>query len=159
MKGKPQKYSFLEAKAKIEYFCAYQERCHSEVEKKLFDWGLAPDQVDALIADLIQHNFLNEGRFAEAYVSGKFRIKKWGRNKIKMHLKQKRVNEYSIKKSLAEIEEEEYLKVLEELAIKKHREAKGNKWEKRQKTYAYLTNRGYESGLIQDVLEKNFPLS
>ncbi|MCB0477143.1 MAG: RecX family transcriptional regulator [Crocinitomicaceae bacterium] len=144
----------MESKAKIEYFCAYQERCHSEVSKKLYDWGLAPDQVDALLADLIQNNFLNEGRFAESYVSGKFRMKKWGRNKIRLHLKQKKVNEYSIKKALESIDDEEYLECLELLIQKKYKEAKGNKWEKRQKTYSFLVHKGYESSVVQDALDR-----
>ncbi|MEZ4938919.1 MAG: regulatory protein RecX [Crocinitomicaceae bacterium] len=148
----------MEAKAKIEYFCVYQERCHSEVTKKLYEWGLATDQVDVLISDLIQNNFLNEGRFAEAYVSGKFRIKRWGRNKIRVHLKQKHVNEYSIKKALDSIDEETYIETIELLAQKKQAEVNGNQWEKRRKCYSYLLNKGFESSLIQNVLDKLFPL-
>src|SRR5688572_5536586 len=109
MTGSPT-YSFLEAKQKIEAFCAYQERCDFEVRQKLFSWGLFQEDVDALISDLITHNFLNEQRFAEAYVSGKFRIKKWGRVKIRQQLKLRKISEYSIKKGMQVIDDEEYIK-------------------------------------------------
>lgn len=158
MKPERKKYSFLECKAKIEYFCAYQERCHSEVQKKLLSWGMDQEQTDNLVADLITNNFLNEGRFAEAFVSGKFRIKKWGRNKIRLHLKQKKVSEYSINKAFAEMDEEEYLETLQELLEKKYREAKGNVWEKRKKTSSFLINKGYEGDLIRESLDKTFPI-
>jgi regulatory protein len=153
------KYSFLEAKAKIEYFCAYQERCHSEVESKLFDWGMDLEQSNNLIADLISNNFLNEERFADAYTSGKFRMKKWGKKKIKLNLKQKKVSDYSIKKALNNIDEEEYLETLNLLVCKKHNDIrKGNKWDKRKKTISYLIGRGFEADLINESLNKNFPL-
>ncbi len=155
---KQQKYSFLEAKAKIEYFCAYQERCHSEVDSKLFDWGFDREQRDILIADLIQNNFLNEQRFAEAFVSGKVRIKKWGRKKIELHLKQKKVSSYSIKKGFEALDQDEYLEILKGLIERKHREVSGNKWEKRKKVYAYLMNKGYESHLINEMLNELFPI-
>ena len=155
---KPQKYSFLESKAKIEYFCVYQERCHSEVESKLYSWGLSSEQVGQLVADLIENNFLNEGRFAEAYASGKFRIKKWGKRKILLHLKQKRVSEYSINKALNDLDEDEYLETIRHLISRKHQETKGNKWEKRKKTLSYLQNKGFESGLVRLQLDELFPV-
>lgn len=155
---KPQKYSFLESKAKIEYFCAYQERCHSEVESKLYSWGLSSEQVGQLVADLIENNFLNEGRFAEAYASGKFRIKKWGKRKIFLHLKQKRVSEYSINKALNDLDEDEYLETIRHLISRKHQETKGNKWEKRKKTLSYLQNKGFESGLVREQVDELFPI-
>lgn len=153
-----QKYSLLDAKAKIEYFCAYQERCHSEVESKLYSWGLDKEQVGYLVADLITNNFLNEARFAEAYASGKFRIKKWGKRKILLHFKQKKVSDYSIKKALESIEEDEYMETLQQLVLKKYQESKGNQWEKRKKTLSFLQNKGYESFLIREQLDEHFPI-
>jgi regulatory protein len=98
-------FSFLEAKAKLEAFCAYQERCQMEIENKLYAWKFSDEQISQLIADLITNRFLDEERFASAFVSGKFRIKHWGRIKIKAHLKAKRISNYSIEKGLKEIDD------------------------------------------------------
>lgn len=148
------KISFLEAKSKLEAYCAYQERCHFEVSQKLISWGITGEQHDQLIADLITHRFLDEQRFAEAFVSGKFRIKKWGRIKIRQHLKQKHVSEYSIKKGLAEIDLEEYYTTLKNLAERKATELSKEKdpWQKKAKVMRFLASRGFEQELIYDVL-------
>ena len=149
--------SFLEAKAKLEWYCVYQERCMQEVENKLKDWGFYGEQSDNLIADLIVNNFLNEERFAIAYVSGKIRIKKWGKIKIKINLKQKKISEYSTKKAFKEIEDSEYFDNLDYLATKKFEVVKGkNKWDKKAKIQRYLISKGYENQLIYDVLNDLF---
>ncbi len=126
------KYQLLEAKQKVEAYCAYQERCDFEVRKKLQDWWMPQDHIDILISDLISNNFLNEERFACAFVSGKFRIKKWGRIKIKQHLKQKRISDYSINKGMQEIDEEAYLRTIQDLIASKSRLTKfKNDWDKK----------------------------
>ncbi|MCH2226113.1 MAG: RecX family transcriptional regulator [Crocinitomicaceae bacterium] len=146
------KYSLLEAKQKIEAYCAYQERCHSEVRKKLTGWKLDDEDVNVLISDLIQNNFLDEERFAGAFVSGKFRIKKWGRIKIKQHLKQKQISDYSIKKGMEEIEEQEYYATLVQLAESKNRLINTeDNWQRLTKLQRYLHSKGYETELIREV--------
>ena len=141
----------LEAKQKIESYCAYQERCDFEVRKKLNDWCLPYDQIDILISDLISNNFLNEERYACTYVSGKFKLKKWGRNKIKQHLKQKKISTYSINKGLQEIQEEEYLSTLQQLIDKKSKMATfKNEWDRKAKLQRFLLSKGYESELINE---------
>lgn len=148
------KLSFLEAKAKIEAYCAYQERCQSEVSNKLFQWGIVGEQQDQLIAHLISNRFLDEERFAEAYVSGKFRIKKWGRIKIRQHLKQKHISDYSIKKALAQIDGEEYFETLVQLCNQKSTQLGKEKdsWAKKAKIMRFLASKGFESDLIYEVL-------
>lgn len=149
------KYGLLEAKTKIEAFCAYQERCDQEIRQKLKEWGMDYEHVDILISDLIQQNFLNEERFASAFVSGKFRIKRWGRIKIKQHLKQKNISTYSMNKGLAEIDEAEYLKTLEELAVSKNALTNAkNKWDRLAKLQRYLQSKGYENDLIRETLDQ-----
>ncbi len=144
-----QKYSLLEAKQKLEAFCAYQERCDQEIRKKVKSWGLFGEDVDILISDLIQNNFLNEERFASAFVSGKFRIKRWGRIKIRQHLKQKNISDYSINKGLNEIDESEYFQTIKDLIESKNRltKAKDN-WDRRAKLQRYMQAKGFEHELV-----------
>ncbi len=144
-----QTYSFLEAKQKIEAYCAYQERCDFEVRQKLFSWNLNLEDVDALISDLITHNFLNEERFAEAYVSGKFRIKRWGRVKIRQQLKLKKISAYSINKGMSVIDDDEYVKTAKELIeSKSHLIKSKNQRDKMNKLKRYLSSKGYETELV-----------
>lgn len=149
-----QTYSFLEAKQKIEVYCAYQERCDLEVRQKLFSWNLNLEDVDALISDLITHNFLNEERFAEAYVSGKFRIKRWGRVKIRQQLKLKKISAYSINKGMAVIDDDEYIKTVKELVESKSRLIKSkNQWDKINKLKRYLSSKGYETEMVHEIVD------
>jgi regulatory protein len=152
------KYTFLEVKAKLEALCAYQERCSFELEQKMIRWEVPQDNRDALLAHLISHNFLSEERFAEAFVSGKFRIKKWGRIKIKSGLKQKRISDYSINKGLAFIDDEAYWDQLVGLAKRKLTLLSGAKddYPTRVKLYRYLNGRGYEQSLVKEAVEMVF---
>ena len=150
------KYSFLEAKAKLEALCAYQERCQYELQQKLYSWGIDREDSDRLISDLIQNNFLNEERFVSSFVSGKFRIKKWGRIKIKAELKQRHISSYSIQKGLSEIDPDDYWKSLLHLARKKLKDLYKAKdiWDKKVKLNRFLQSKGYESDLINDAIEE-----
>lgn len=139
---------------KMKSWCAYQERSQNEVRQKLYEYRLEPEAVDSIIIDLIEEKFLNEERFAMAFASGKFRIKHWGRNKIKMGLKQHRVSDYCIKKALKSIDGDEYEKILERVLEKKIRLTKGS--DSKKKYYAvlnYAMARGFESDLIIEQLK------
>lgn len=153
MKNSEHTYSFLEAKQKIEAWCAYQERAQSEVEKKLREYGLDTEDTYALISDLITNNFLNEQRFASAFTSGKVRIKRWGRKKIYNQLLQKHVAKIIIQEAFNEIDLDIYQENLTHLAQRKFTETKGTLFERKVKTARFLTGKGYEFDLIQDVLE------
>ena len=104
---------------KIKPYCAYQERCHSEVKEKLSGYGLHRPDVEQLMSRLIEENYLNEERFAIAYASGHARIKKWGKVKITHGLRQKGVSAFCIKKALNEIDMDEYFAILQKLAAQK----------------------------------------
>ena len=150
------KYSFLEAKSKLEYLCAYQERCSSELEKKMFDWGFNQEDTSQLISHLIANNYLNEERFADAFTSGKVNIKKWGRIKIQQQLKQKRISDYSIRKSLSMIDEVVYLKNLQSLALKKWKtlSKERDSYSKKVKVYRFLSSKGYETDLLRNCVDE-----
>jgi regulatory protein len=148
-----QRYSFLKAKLKIEAFCAYQDRCHFEVDKKLKSMGVDREDVDALLAYLVEHKFLDEQRFADSFVSGKVNIKKWGRTKIKYHLNQKRISSACIQSALNKIDDEIYFDNLKVLAKIKFKEKKGSTYERKMKTMRFLYQRGYESDEINSILD------
>lgn len=145
-----------QALQKLKHYCAYQERCHTEVKEKLYNLGVWRKDQDQIIATLIEENYLNEERFAIAFAGGKFRIKQWGRVKIKYELKQKQVSEYSIKKALKQIEEDEYLKVLNKLAKAKYALLKSEQYlVRKKKTMDYLIGRGFEMELVKGVVGKD----
>ena len=141
---------------KIKHYCSYQERSHREVKEKLYSFGLYKDEVESLLSQMIEENYLNEERYAVAFAGGKFRIRQWGRIKIKYELKQKRVSEYCIKKGLASIADEEYKKTLQKLfeekkeLLKKEKEVRN----KKQKIRFFLVQKGYEPELISELLSK-----
>ena len=139
---------------KLQRYCAYQDRCHQEVRKKLLDLGLRGQEVEQVIAELIQDNFLNEQRFACSYARGKFRIKKWGKIKIKMELKRREISPYCIQKGLEEIDHNEYLAELKKL-IKTNilRYNASSSFEKKMKTIKYLANKGFEKNLIWQLID------
>lgn len=142
-------YTVNEAQKILEHYCAYQERCHKEVEKKLRDLKMIPQAQEQIILHLLQHNFLNEERFAKAFVRGKFSIKKWGRNKIIRELKAKQISTYNIKTALKEINEEIYLETLHKIAIKKMALIKeSNVYKKRNKLSNFLISKGFETNLV-----------
>ncbi len=140
-----------QALQKLKHYCAYQERCHSEVKEKLYSLGVWKKDHDGIISTLIEENYLNEERFAMAYAGGKWRVKHWGRVRIKYELKQKQVSEYCIKKALKQIDEEEYMRVLNEMAEAKYRSLKSDQYlARKKKTIDYLVNRGFELSLVNN---------
>lgn len=144
------------ALTKAEHFCAYQERSQQEVRDKLYEWGLGPDAVEQTISRLIEGNFLNEDRFAKAYVKGKFNQKAWGKIKIKQGLKLKRVPDVLIKKALLTIDLDDYMTALTRLLEKKAPSVtEKNEFKRRYKLQQYAMSRGYEADLIAEVLKNS----
>ncbi|MCW3116812.1 MAG: RecX family transcriptional regulator [Chitinophagaceae bacterium] len=143
-----------QALQKLKHFCGYQERSHSEVKEKLYRLGISKSEHDEIISTLIEENYLNEERFAIAFAGGKFRVKQWGRVKIKYELKQKQVSEYNIKKALKEIDETAYYNTLQKLYQEKWESLKGEKnpFSKMAKTRDYLLQKGYEGDAVKGML-------
>lgn len=137
-------------------YCAYQERAQQEVREKLAEWGIYGNEAENIIINLIEENYLNEERFSRAYVRGKFRIKQWGRQKIRAALKFKKVSEACINFGMKEISEVEYLEVLKSLVderLKKTTER--NILKRNYKVVSSLMARGFEPDLIWDCLKDN----
>jgi regulatory protein len=144
-----------QALQKLKHYCAYQERCHSEVRARLFELGVWKKDHDALIATLIEENYLNEERFAIAYAGGKFRIKEWGRNRIRHELKKKQVSEYSIRKAMRQIDPGDYERTLKSLAAEKYGALKKYQYlVRKKKTVDYLVQKGYEPDMALRAVEE-----
>lgn len=149
------RYSPTEALAKIQRYCAYQERSHKEVKTKLFDYGLYASEVDELLSRLISDGFLNEERFAKAFAGGKFRIKKWGRLKIKNELEFMGLTKNCIQRGLNEIDAADYRKTLHLLLKKKSMLlTEENAFKKRDKLARYAISKGYEPEMVWQVVKE-----
>jgi regulatory protein len=144
-----------QALQKLRQYCAYQERSHSEVKQKLWDLGVWRSDHDEIIASLIEDDYLNEERFATAFVGGKFRMKDWGRKKIYYGLKEKGVSDYLIKRAMKEIDQEAYQKTLADLAEKKYTSLKGEQYlVRKKKTMDYLLQKGFEPELVTATVNR-----
>ena len=152
-KGYRKTYTPSQAKPKIEKFCAYQERSHQQVKRKLQGYGLNGMDADILLVELMHANFLNEERYAMAYARGKFKIKGWGKAKIKQGLKREGVGEKLIQQALASLGMDDYLDTLNTLATKKWPLIKGaSHIEKVFKLKRYLVGKGYDFEAIDKAI-------
>ena len=149
-------YTVSEAQSRLEHYCAYQERCHKEVEQKLREMKMIPEAVEIIIGHLLQHNFLNESRFSQAFARGKFNHKKWGKRRIISELKFRNISEYNIRLGLKEISEADYISTFHTLSEKRFHQlaSEKNLQKKRKKFTDYLLYRGWESHLIYEKLRE-----
>ena len=144
-----------DAKKNIEHYCAYQERCHKEVINRLKNLGIIQNAIEKIVADLIQNNYLNETRFAQSFARGKFRIKKWGKVKIRRELNKREISEYNIKMGMKEISNSDYEETFNMLLEKKLSELSHlSESEKKRKVLNYLLYRGWEVEKIFEALRK-----
>ncbi|PQV49390.1 regulatory protein [Jejuia pallidilutea] len=150
-------YTVQEATRKLEHYCAYQERCHKEVRQKLVSMHMIPEAIDVIIVHLLEHNYLNETRFAKTFVRGKFRMKAWGRRRLTFELKQKDISKVNINQALAEIDNAEYIEVFNGLAEKKaNTMTETSTLKKKRKLIDYLLYRGWESHLVYEKAKELF---
>ena len=145
--------SIKDALRKAAMFCAYQERTQQEVRDRLHDWGVSGDDAEEVIAELIQQNYLNEERFAKSFAGGKFRVKGWGRRKIKQHLQQRGISGYNLDQAMKEIAPDDYRETLTDLLAKKRQSLRDdNPLVVKQILVRYALSKGYESELVWQVL-------
>ena len=151
--NKRKSYTLAQAQKKLEYYCVYQERCHKEVIAKLKTLGMIPSVIDKIISELIKANYLNETRFTQSFVRGKFRIKKWGKNRILQELKVREISSFNIKLGMKEISDDNYQKTFYELFEKRRREVKQlTKTEQKKKIFSYMSYRGWENSKVYAAL-------
>lgn len=154
-KRKPAKvHTLITALEKVRNYCAYQERCQQEVRDKLYELGLHQKEVEQGVSVLVSEGFVNEERFAVAYAGGKFRIKKWGKVKIRAGLKARKISDYCIKKALQAIDDKEY-----ELTLQKTISdglKKASKYKEPLRTRAavrYAVSHGFEPEYVWDAVK------
>ena len=152
----PQKKRWTSDKAleNARKYCAYQERCHSEVRYKLLSHGIYGDFLEEIIAVLIEENYLNEERFAVQFAGGKHRIKGWGKQKIIQELKSRQVSEYSIRTAILSISHEEENERLSHTLEKKIRVSKSpDKASMKNELIKYAMSKGYQYNDIVRLLD------
>jgi regulatory protein len=151
-------YTIKEATVKLMQFCAYRDRSQKEVEEKLKEMRMIPAACEQIIIQLMRENFLNEERFARSFARGKFRIKKWGKIRIKQELKFREISTPLINTALTEIDDEQYYSTLQELAEKKLNLIKEtDKFKRKKKLIDHLLSKGYESSLVFEVTSQLIP--
>ena len=147
-------YTAEQALEALQHYCAYQDRCHQEARAKLHELGYYGDPAEEVIADLIREKYLDEERFARSYARGKFKMKRWGRYRIRAELKKRDISAYCIKKAMTEIGDGEYYATLcQELERRDGVEKAGqHPYLRRRKLADYMVKRGYESGLVWQAI-------
>ncbi len=157
---KKKSFTVDEIKKKLENFCIYQDRCHKEVEQKMSNYNLIFEAKELILLYLIQYNFLNEERFSKSFARGKFRIKKWGKQRIIRELKYRNISVYNINSALKEIDETEYLQTIITITERKNKTIKEpNLFKRKKKLVDFLLRKGFDFSLVYQtvnntVLEK-----
>ena len=144
-----------EIEGKLQYYCSYQDRCHKEVTEKLKTFNVKHHESNQIISNLINDNYLNESRFSESFVRGKFKIKNWGKIRIISELKRRNISPYNITLGLKEVEDQDYLNKFEEIFKKKLSSLNNLSSDvKKKKIISYLQYRGWESNLIYSKINE-----
>ena len=130
------------------------EHCESEVKEKLLAWGGSNEEVDEIIAYLIEERYIDNQRYANSYTRDKFRFNHWGKYKINMMLRSKDIESETIEEALGQIDEEEYLEKLQQILREKLRSLKySSEYEKKGKLFKFAQSRGFESSTISKVID------
>lgn len=155
MEQSPKTYSFEEAKRLMEQYCIYRDRCHKEVEAKIWSLRMTKAEHDAILEHLITEKYLDESRYVQSFVRGKFNQNRWGRKKIVNQLKFNQISDYNIRLGLKEIDESEYRKTML-LLIEKKSEAlgKAKNFKNQNKVLQYLVQKGFEYDLSLELIKE-----
>lgn len=149
---------YQKAIQKAEAYCARSEKCISEVQKKLYDWHFPEEYHELVIAHLLSLKFIDEERYAKAFVRDKFRFNKWGKLKIRAALARKRISSENSFNALEEITNNEYAEMLNDVLSQKFKEIKRKEsdfYKQKQKVLAFAQSRGFEPDLAINFIENN----
>jgi regulatory protein len=135
--------------------CSRRELCCDEIRNKLVQWGIENNDAEKIIGVLLSEKFIDESRYAFAFVRDKFRYNKWGKVKIAAHLRAKKLSPDIIKSALESIEDEQYNRFLRELIDVHRRSVKAkNQYDLKAKLLRYGLSKGFESSLLYDILNE-----
>lgn len=153
MERKKHIYTEQEAYQKLSALCAMSEQCCHDVMMKMKRWEVAQEVAEKMVARLVKERFIDEERFAKAFVRDKFRYNHWGRVKIELELRKKKIAQRHIEMGLEELQEEDNLNTLRELIQKKRPSVKGkNEYEIRGKLIRFALGRGFQMDDIVKVV-------
>lgn len=145
-----------EALNKAAAYCTHCERCISEVNKKLTSWGVENNVRKRIIEQLQKEGFINESRYSRAFVNDKLRFNQWGKIKIAAAMREKHLKPDDISTAIAQIDDDEYLQILNKVLATKHKELKGeNEYTTKQKLLRHAASRGFEPAIIIDSIKFN----
>lgn len=134
-------------------YCAASEKCTFDVLKKLSDWEAPEDSREEIINRLKAEKFIDDERYTRAYVNDKFKYNKWGKVKIRYHLRHKNIPDGFIYNALDEIDETLYTSILEDLLNTKQKSVKAKSpYDKKVKLVRFASGRGFEPELIFKLL-------
>ncbi|MEP0985930.1 regulatory protein RecX [Ekhidna sp.] len=151
----PREISAKEAKQRAGRFCALRERSPNELLEKLKSWGLSQEESLEIVEDLIQQGFMDEQRFANAFCNDKFEFNSWGKQKIKAHIFSHKLSEQVVQRALNGIDPVKYTQRLFDLAKTKWLRLEDEEpIKQKQKTLAYLANKGFEVDLIWNAINE-----
>ena len=152
---KKKSFTVDEIKRKLENYCVYQDRCHKEVEQKMWEFHLIPEARELILLSLMKDNFLNEERFSKSYARGKFRIKSWGKQRIVRELKFRDISAYNVKTALKEIKETDYLETIYRITENRNEViSEPNIYKRKKKLVDFLMRKGFENDLIFKVVSE-----
>lgn len=138
-----------QALIRLEELCVKAERCEDELRRKMALWAVGTEDADSIIASLRARRFLDENRFAAAFVRDKYRFGKWGRRRIVMAMRQKNIPPDAINAALAEIDQEEYAHILGALLRHKAKTMpRPLEFDDRNRLFRFAAGRGFEPDLI-----------
>ncbi|GAB4288689.1 MAG: hypothetical protein Kow0068_14360 [Marinilabiliales bacterium] len=149
------KYTIEEIITKIKAYCSNKEVCKKDVRQKLTSWDVKETDTEKIISNLISEGFIDEKRYAKAFVHDKFYLNKWGKNKIKYSLLSKGIKTDLINDAIDIIDDDEYIKVMEDLMVKKLLYVKEkDRYHLKAKLLSFISNRGFETDIAIDVIDK-----